>query len=86
MCCETTTRHNKKDCWTQKNNEGDKLEGNKEENVISKKSKEDSLLLSLESVDASWVLNTRDSFHEPCHIVGKGKIKIKLQNGKHWLL
>ena len=24
--------------------------------------------------------------NEPCQIVGKGKIKIKLQNGNHWLL
>ena len=28
----------KKDCWTRKNNEGDKPEGNKEENVVSNKS------------------------------------------------
>ena len=24
--------------------------------------------------------------NEPCQIVGKGKIKIRLQNGNHWLL
>ena len=24
--------------------------------------------------------------NEPCRIVGKGKIKIELQNGNHWLL
>ena len=45
--------HKKKDCWTQKNNEGDKIEGNKKENVVSNKSKEDALLRSLESVDDS---------------------------------
>lgn len=39
--------HWKKDCWSQKNNEGDKLEGNKEENVVSNKFEEDVLLLSL---------------------------------------
>ena len=39
--------YKKKDCWTQKNNEGDKLEGNKEGNLVSNKSKEDILLLSL---------------------------------------
>ena len=27
--------HKKKDYWIQKNNEGDKLEGNKEENVVT---------------------------------------------------
>ena len=81
-----------------------------EENVISKKSKEDALLLSLESVDDSWVLDFGASFHatphrgyfidyvqgdfgliylganEPCQIVEKGKVKIKLQNENHWLL
>ena len=93
-----------------KNNEGDKLEGNKKENVVSNKSKEDTLLLPLESIDDSWVLDSGASFHatphrgyfinyvqgdfglvylgdnEPCQIVGKGKNKIKLQNGNHWLL
>ena len=24
--------------------------------------------------------------NEPCQIVGKGEVKIKLQNGNHWLL
>ena len=24
--------------------------------------------------------------NEPCQIVGKGKVKIKLQNGNHWVL
>ena len=103
--------HNKKDCWTsQNNNEGDKQDGNKEENVVSKKFEEDALLFSLESVDDSWVLDSSASFHATCHrgyfidyvhgdfqlvylgynkpyqIVGKGKVKIKLQNGNHWLL
>ena len=45
--------HKKKDCWTQKKNEGDKLDGDKEENMVSNKSKEDALLLSLESVGHS---------------------------------
>ena len=45
--------HKKKDCWNQKKNEGDKLDGEKEANVVSNKSDEDSLLLSLESVDNS---------------------------------
>ena len=39
------------DCWNQKKNEGDKPDGDKEANVVSKKSDEDALLLSLESVD-----------------------------------
>ena len=78
--------------------------------MVSYKSDEDALLLSLETVDNSWVLDFGASFHatphrgyfidyvqgdfglvclgdnEPCQIVGKGKIKIKLQNGNHWLL
>ena len=78
--------------------------------MLSNKSDEDALLLSLESVDDSWVLDSGASFHatphrgyfidyvqgdfgldylgdnEPCQIVGKGKIKIKLKNGNHWLL
>ena len=70
--------------------------------MVSKNSEEDSLLLSLKSVDDSWVLDYGSSFHatphrgyfidyvqgdfglvylgdnEPCQIVGKEKIKIKL--------
>ena len=70
--------------------------------MVSNKSKEDTLLLSLESVDDSWVLNYGAPFHgtphrgyfidyvqgdfglvylgdnEPCQIVEKGKVKIKL--------
>ena len=70
--------------------------------MVNNKSKEDALLLSLESVDDSWVLDFGVSFHatphrgyfinyvqgdfglvylgdnEPCQIVRKGKIKIKL--------
>jgi len=38
----------KKDCWSWKNKEGDKQEGNKEENVVSNKSKDDALILSLD--------------------------------------
>ena len=45
--------HKKKDFWNRKKNEGDK-----EENVVSNKSNEDALLLSLESVDDSWVLDS----------------------------
>ena len=60
-------RHKKKDCWTQKNNEGDKQDGNKEENVISSKLEEDALLLSLESIDDSWVLDFGASFHATPH-------------------
>ena len=92
----------RKDCWNRKKNEGDKLDGDKVVNVVSNKSDEDSFLLSLESVDDSWVLYSSASFHvaphrgyfidyvqgdfglvylgdnEPCQIVRKGKIKIKL--------
>ena len=77
-------------------------DGNKEENMVSNKFREDAFLLSLENVDDSWVLDFGASFHatphrgyfidyvqgyfglvylgnnEPCQIVGKGKIKIKL--------
>ena len=60
-------RHKKKDCWTQKNNEGDKLEENKEENVISNKFEEDALLLPLESIHDSWVLDFGASFHAIPH-------------------
>ena len=48
-------RHKKKYCWTQNKNEGDKPNGGKEANVVSKNSKEDALLLSLEIVDDSWI-------------------------------
>ena len=78
--------------------------------MVSNKSNENALLLSLESVDDSWVLDSSASFHatphrgyfidyvqgdfglvylgynEPYQIIGKRKIKIKLQNGNHWLL
>ena len=57
----------KKDCWTQKKNEGDKQEGNKEENVVSNKSEKDALVLSLESVDDSWILDFGGSFHATPH-------------------
>ena len=60
-------RHKKKYCWTRKNNEGRNLEGNKEENVVDKKSEEDDFLLSLESVDDSWVLDFGASFHTTPH-------------------
>ena len=46
-------RKKKKYSWNQKKNEGDKLDGDKETNVVSKKFDEDALLLSLESVDDS---------------------------------
>ena len=49
--------HKKKDCWNRKKNEGDKLDGDKEANVVSNKSDEDDFLVSLESVDDSWVLD-----------------------------
>ena len=94
--------HLKKDCWSRKNKEGDRKEGSKEANVVSNKSDEDALILSLDNADDSWVLDSRASFHatphrsyfldyvqgdfglvylgdnEPCQIVGKGRIKIKL--------
>jgi len=60
--------HKKKDFWTQKNNEGDKSEWSKESNVVSNKFEEDALLLSLESVDDSWVLGFGASFHATTHI------------------
>ena len=56
-----------KDCWNQKKNEGDKPDGDKEANVVSNKSNEDALLLSLESVDDSWVLDFGASFHATPH-------------------
>ena len=59
--------HKKKDCWTRKSNEGDKPEGNKETNMVSNKSKEDALLMSLESVNDSWVLDFGVSFHATPH-------------------
>ena len=43
------------------------MEGNKEENVVSNKSKEDALLLFLESIDDSWVLDYGASFHATLH-------------------
>ena len=78
--------------------------------MVNKKSKEDALLLSLESIDDSWVLDSGATFHttphrsyfidyiqgdfrlvylgdnEPCQFIGKAKVKIKLENGNHWLL
>ena len=59
--------HKKKDYWNWKKKEGDKLDGDKEANVVSKKSKEDAFLLSLESVDDSWVLDSGASFHATPH-------------------
>ena len=59
--------HKKKDCWNRKKNEIDKPDGDKEANVISNKSNEDAFLLSLESVDDSWVLNSSASFHATPH-------------------
>ena len=35
--------------------------------MVSKKSKEDGLLLSLEKVDDSWFLDSGASFHTPPH-------------------
>ena len=61
--------HKKKDFWTQKNNKRDKPKGDKEENVVSNKSKVDALLLSLESVDDSSVLDFGASFHVTPHRV-----------------
>ena len=49
------------------NNEGDKPKGNKEVNVVSNKFEEDSLLLSLESIDDSWVLDSGAPFHATPH-------------------
>lgn len=59
--------HKKKDFWTQKKEEGEKQDGNNEANVVSNKSEEDALLLSLESVDDSWVLDYGASFHATPH-------------------
>lgn len=59
--------HKKKDCWSQKKNEEDKSYGDKEANVVSKKSEEDALLLSLESVDDLLVLDSGASFHATPH-------------------
>ena len=59
--------HKKKDCWTRKKNETDKPDADKEANVVSNKSDEDALLLSLESVDDSWVLDSGASFHATPH-------------------
>lgn len=47
----------------ERKNEGDKPEGIKEANVVSNKCEEDAFLLSLESVDDSWVLDFGASFH-----------------------
>lgn len=57
----------KKDCWSQKNKEGDKKEGSKEANVVSNKSDEDALILSLDNADDSWVLDLGASFHATPH-------------------
>ena len=59
--------HKMKDCWNRKKNEGDKPDGDKEANVVSNESDEDALLLSLESVDDSWVLDSGASFHAKPH-------------------
>ena len=71
---------------------------------------QDALILSLDNVVESWVVDSGASFHatphinyfqdyvqgdfgqvylgddKPCRIVGKGNVKMKLQNGNHWLL
>ena len=61
------TRAQKERLLELKKNEGDKLDGDKEANVVSKKSDEDALLLSLESVDDSWVLDSGASFYATPH-------------------
>ena len=48
-------------------NEGEKKDGDKKENVVSNKSDEDALLLSIESVDDSLVLDSGASFHATPH-------------------
>ena len=58
--------HKKKDYWNRKKN-GDIPDGDKEENVVSNKSEEDALLLSLESVDDSLVLDSSALFHATPH-------------------
>ena len=57
----------KKGYYTRKKNEGDKPKGNKEANVVSKKFEGDALLLSLESLDDLWVLDSGASFHATPH-------------------
>ena len=52
---------------TQKKTKGDKPNGDKEANVVSNKYEEDALLLSLESIDDSWVLGFGSLFHATLH-------------------
>ena len=102
--------HLKKDCWSRKNKEGDKNENDSKEANIASNTLQDALILCLDNVNDSWVIDSGASFHatphrkyfldyvqgdfgqvylgddEPCQIVGKGKIKIKLQNGNDWFL
>ena len=71
---------------------------------------QDALILSLDNVAESWVVDSGASFHatphrnyfqdyvqgdfgqvylgddKPCKIVGKGNVKMKLQNENQWLL
>ena len=71
---------------------------------------QDVLILSVDNITDSWVVDSGDSFHatprrkyfqdyvqgdfghaclgndKPCNIAGKGKVKIHLKNGNHWLL
>jgi hypothetical protein len=78
--------------------------------MVSNKTNEDALILSLDNANDSRVLHSRASFHAMPHRsyfldyvqgdfglvylvdnecyknFGKGRIKIKLQNGNNWLL
>lgn len=102
--------HLKKHCQSQKGNQGDmQLENNQEANVTGD-GLQDALILSVDNVIDSQVVESRASFHatshrnysqyyvqgdfgqvhlgddKPCKIVGKGKVKIELQDGNQWLL
>jgi hypothetical protein len=57
----------KKDCWSRKGKQGDgQQENNQEENVVGDVLQDD-LILSLDNIIDSWVVDSGDSFHATPH-------------------
>ncbi|KAH9313171.1 hypothetical protein KI387_028206, partial [Taxus chinensis] len=99
--------HAKKDCWDLRDKKN-KKEETKEVNVATGDVCQDALILSLDNIAESWVLDPGASFHatphrhyftdfvqgdfghvylgddEPYIIVGKGCVRVKMQNGNTW--
>ncbi|KAH9314411.1 hypothetical protein KI387_023038, partial [Taxus chinensis] len=100
--------HAKKYCWALRDKKN--KEETKEVNAVAGDVCQGVLILSLDNIIESWVLDSGASFHatphkhyftdfvqgdfghvylgddEPCRIVGKGCVRVKIQNGNTWIL